>query len=57
METIVELVRGDMTPALRVWSALAPVLLVTAWFVVGLVVFAIKSAMLMSSLGAGCADD
>lgn len=45
METIVELISGDMTPGLRVWSALAPALLVTGWFVVGLAIFAIRSAI------------
>jgi len=45
MESIGALLRGDMSPELRVWSALAPALLVTAWFVVGLAAFAIRSAL------------
>jgi phosphatidylglycerophosphate synthase/putative flippase GtrA len=41
-----DLIRGsDLSPAVRVWSALAPALLVTAWFLFGLVVFAIRSAL------------
>jgi phosphatidylglycerophosphate synthase/putative flippase GtrA len=45
METLIEVVTGTMPPGLRVWSALAPALLVTAWFVVGLAVFAVRSAL------------
>jgi phosphatidylglycerophosphate synthase/putative flippase GtrA len=45
MEPLVELMHGDMTPALRVWAALAPALLVSGWFLGGLAVFAIRSAL------------
>lgn len=35
----------DFSPAFRVWSALAPALLVMAWFLLGLVVFSVRSAL------------
>jgi len=45
MESIIQFFRGDLPPALRVWSALAPALLVSTWFLGGLAVFAIRSAI------------
>jgi phosphatidylglycerophosphate synthase/putative flippase GtrA len=45
METLLEVLRGDMSPGLRVWTALAPALLVTAWFLGGLAVWAVRSAV------------
>lgn len=35
----------DLSPAFRVWSALAPALLVTAWFLLGLAAFSLRSAL------------
>lgn len=41
-----DLVRGsDLSPALRVWSALAPALIISAFFLGGLGVFTIRSAI------------
>ncbi len=45
METLLEILRGEMSPGLRVWTALAPALLVTAYFLVGLAVWAVRSAV------------
>jgi len=45
MEILRSLVQGEMSPGLRILTALAPALLVTAWFVGGLAVFAVRSAL------------
>ncbi len=46
METLLNLVTGrDLSPELRVWSALMPALLVSAYFIVGMIVWSIKCAL------------
>jgi phosphatidylglycerophosphate synthase len=39
------LTNGELSPELRIWSALAPALVICAWFVVGMCVFLVRSAL------------
>lgn len=46
MDTLLSLVTGhDLSPELRVWSALMPALVFVAYFVIGMVVWSIKCAL------------
>jgi phosphatidylglycerophosphate synthase len=46
MEGLGVLLTGEgMSPEMRIWSALAPALVVCAWFVLGMCVFAVRSSI------------
>ena len=42
LDTLWKWVLGDLTPSARIWTALAPVVLVTAYFLVGLLLFSVR---------------
>lgn len=43
-ETLVAWLVGDLSPAARIWTALAPALLACAYFILGLLVFCVRCA-------------
>ncbi|MGI5861807.1 MAG: CDP-alcohol phosphatidyltransferase family protein [Myxococcales bacterium] len=45
MEQIIGIVTGEMTPQARIWTALAPALLITAYFVFGFLAFLARCAL------------
>lgn len=45
LELILDWISGDLSPSGRVWSSLAPAILVVGYFVLGLLVFSIKSVL------------
>ncbi len=46
MDSVLNLITGrDLSPEMRVWSALMPALLVSAYFIIGMIVWSIKCAL------------
>lgn len=45
MEQLIGIVTGEMTPNTRVWSALAPALVITAYFILGFLAFVVRCAI------------
>ena len=46
MDSVVSLITGEgLSPEMRVWSALLPTLLVSAYFIVGMIIWSIKCAL------------
>ncbi len=45
METLGDLLRGDLSTTGRIWTALAPALLLAAYFLLGAVAFAVRNAV------------
>ena len=45
LDTLVAWIMGDLSPSARIWTALGPALLASTYFVLGLVLFAIRCAI------------
>ncbi|MDC0711312.1 GtrA family protein [Stigmatella sp. ncwal1] len=44
LDTLVSWIQGDLSPSARIWTALAPAMLASAYFIGGLLIFAIRCA-------------
>jgi phosphatidylglycerophosphate synthase/putative flippase GtrA len=45
LDSIIALIVGDLSPAARIWTALAPALLTCAYFILGLMLFIVRCAI------------
>jgi phosphatidylglycerophosphate synthase len=45
LDTLVAWIMGDLSPSARIWTALAPALLASAYFILGLLLFAVRCAI------------
>jgi phosphatidylglycerophosphate synthase/putative flippase GtrA len=45
LDTLISWIMGDLSPSARIWTALAPALLTCAYFILGLMLFLVRSAI------------